>query len=168
MRTKRILLLLAAFSILLSGSLFGGDVDWNAFSANLTKALKSDNEGLQQSAMCMVIRYADNVEIPRDAVFDIVKVFRCAEDRNERMLALVTLHKIEDPWAMDFLKRHRRFEKEERLKQLCCCSVNTYYAKQDSLKSEKTEKILAEATDQVINDFNADTAQHFELSEYGF
>ncbi|MBN1559094.1 hypothetical protein JW998_02510 [candidate division KSB1 bacterium] len=142
------------------------EIDWDAFSKNLIVALKSDNPGLQQSAMCMIIQYADNLTIPRSAVFDIVKVFRSDKNDNVRLLALVTLHKIEDPWAMDFLRRHRQFERQTRVKQLCCCAVNTYYAKKDSLKAEKQEKILVQAQNELLKEHVA-AAGTMEI-QYGF
>jgi hypothetical protein len=170
MKTKHFILAITLFAILLSGSLFAApspNVDWDAFSKNLTKAISSGNEGLQQSAMCMIIRYGDNLTIPRETVFEIVRTFRTEKEKNVRLLALVTLHKIEDPWAMDFLKRHRRFEKEERVKQLCCCCVSTYYAKQDSIKMEKTRGILADATEDIVNQYYASAANQLNIEQYG-
>ncbi|MBN1464317.1 hypothetical protein JXA02_01055 [candidate division KSB1 bacterium] len=162
-------LAIVLFSLLAIGATAAvpNEIDWDAFSKNLTVALKSDNPGLQQSAMCMIIQYADNLAIPRSAVFDIVKVFRSDKNDNVRLLALVTLHKIEDPWAMDFLRRHRRFEQQTRVKQLCCCAVNTYYAKIDSLKAEKQEKILAQAQNELLNE-HVTAAQTMEIEQYGF
>jgi hypothetical protein len=142
-------------------------VDWDAFSENLSKAINSYNQVLKQSAMCMIIRYGDNLTIPRSTVFEIVRAFRTENEKNARLLALVTLHKIEDPWAMDFLKRHRRFEKEDRVKQLCCCCVSTYYAKQDSIKSQKTEKILVDATNDVLEQHFASAADMLNIQQYG-
>jgi hypothetical protein len=116
----------------------------------------------------MVIQYADQLTIPRSAVFEIVKVFRSSKDTNERLLTLVTLYKIQDAWAMDFLSRHRRFEKDPRVRQLCCNAVNIYYAKLDSDKAEKSEKVLAQAADKVINKDYAKAARMLEIEKYGF
>ena len=148
-------------SLFLTGTIFAtpDNVDWESFSKNLTAALKSDNSGLQQSAMCMIIQYADNVKVPRDAIFEIVKVFRSHDNENVRLLALVALYKTQDPWAMDYLQRHRRYEQESRIKKLCCCAVNTYYAKMDSLKAEKAEKILAQTQEKLVKDKLVKTAQ---------
>lgn len=170
MKTKVLFLVVILASFVLSGSAVAvpqPDVNWDAFSKNLSKAILSENEGLQQSAMCMIIRYAENLQIPRSTVFEIVRAFRTEQDKNVRLLALVTLHKIEDPWAMDFLKRHRRFEKEERVKQLCCCCVSTYYAKQDSIRLEKTRGILVDAETDVLNQFYANAAEQLNIQQYG-
>lgn len=172
MKSKFFILVFVLVSMLFSTQIFAEQetesVDWEAFSANLSKAIKSDNAGLQQSAMCMVIRYAENLAIPRDAVFEIVRVFRGDKNENVRLLALVTLHKVEDPWAMDFLRRHRRFEKEARVRKLCNCAVRVYYAKMDSLKAEKTEEILVKATDDLLDQYYATAAEHINLQDYGF
>lgn len=170
MKTKLFILAIVLLSLVFSAHVYSAapDIDWQAFSENLTRAIKSDNEGLQQSAMCMIIRHAENLSIPRDAIFEIVKVFRSDHDTNVRLLALVTLHRTEDPWAMDFLKRHRRFETEERIKKLCCCAVRTYYAKMDSLKTEKTQQILAQESQKVVEPYSAKAAEILHLDEYGF
>ncbi|MBN1481882.1 hypothetical protein EH223_06035 [candidate division KSB1 bacterium] len=173
MKAKLLLMTFVLLSLIISECVIGApkvpqNVDWQAFSENLAKAIKSDNKGLQQSAMCMIIRYAENLSIPRDAIFEVVRVFRSDGDTNVRLLALVTLHRAEDPWAMDYLKRHRLFEKENRIKKLCCCAVRTYYAKRDSLKADKTEQILAQKTHEVLESYSAQAAGMLNLDEYGF
>ena len=114
------------------------DVNWEAFSKNLVKALKSDNEGLQLSAMGMIVRYGDQLDVD-EAVFDIVRVFRLHDNSRVRILAMVTLHKMQNEWAMYYLKRNMEFESDECVKKQCCRIVNTYYAnlqKQNELKTE--------------------------------
>lgn len=142
-------------------------VDWDAFSKNLATAMKSDNPGLQQSAMCMMIQYGDNLNIKRDTVFDIVRIFRSDENKNVRLLAMIALYKIEDPWGMDYLKRHNRFESEKRIQTLCCCAVNTYYAKMDSLK-HPSETVLVQAEQKVVEDFYTQATETIQLDEFGF
>lgn len=108
-------------------------VNWDAFSKNLVRAIQHGNEGLQQSAMCMIIRYGDNLNV-KDARFDIVRIFRSHKNPKVRQLALVALYKIQDPWAMYFLSRNIRFEKDEAIKKLNCCIVNAYNAKKEAAK----------------------------------
>ncbi|MEJ2636870.1 MAG: hypothetical protein P8184_16470 [Calditrichia bacterium] len=108
--------------------------NWDAFSKNLVAALASGNEGLQLSAMGMIIRYSDSLNV-KDAAFDIIRVFKFHKNPNARRLAMVTLHKIGHPYAMYFLKRQIQFEKEDCIRKHCCCIVKDYYA--NKTKPEK-------------------------------
>lgn len=108
-----------------------GNVDWDQFSVNLVKALKSDNIGLRQSAMNLVIKYSDKLDV-NDAVFDVTKVFRSSNNEKERQLALITLYKMQNNWSMDFLKRHMKYEKNETIKHQIQAIVYEYYGSDDS------------------------------------
>jgi hypothetical protein len=117
------------------------NVNWNAFGKNLVKAIQSDNEGLQRSAMCMIIRYADYLSV-KDARFDIVRIFRSHKNPKVRQLAMVTLYHMKDDWAMYFLKRNIKFEKDECILKQNCCIVNTYYAEKEAKKANEKEGVI--------------------------
>lgn len=85
------------------------NVDWEIFSKNLVNALQSENEGLQQSAMQLVIKYDSRLDV-KDAVFDVMQVFRNHKNQKVRQLALITLTNMNSKWAMGFLKRQIQFE----------------------------------------------------------
>ena len=96
-------------------------VDWNSFSKNLVKAIASDNEGLQRSAMRLIIHHADKVDV-NQAVFDLVRIYRYHKDTKVRQLAIVALDKIHNKWAMGFLKRDLKFQESPVLqKQILAC-----------------------------------------------
>ena len=166
-RTSYLLGVLLIILVLLSSASFAKEVNWKMFADNLAVAMRSDNRGLQQSAMCMMIQYSDFLQMDRATVFDIVRIFRDDKDENVRLLAMVTLYKIEDPWAMDFLKRHRNFEEQSRIQKLCCCAVRSYYAKLDSIKTKTTDDILAKAEEDVVSQFSSAAGDYFQLDEYG-
>jgi hypothetical protein len=111
------LLVLAIAVVLVSGlqMVKASDVEWAKFSKNIVKALKSDSPGLQKSAMQMVIKYGDKLDVG-DAVFDVMRVFRNEKNRGERRLALAALVNMNNEWAMDFLKRQGEFEKDPVIK----------------------------------------------------
>ncbi len=90
-------------------------VNWTRFSDNLTQALKSDNIGVKYSAMQLVIRHSDYVNVS-DAVYDVMREFRNNENRKVRMLSLITLYKMNNSWALDFLERTQKFEKDDAVK----------------------------------------------------
>lgn len=122
-----LIVLLVSIPILaFSGEKAGDDqVDWNAFGKNLVKAIASGNEGLQRSAMRLIIRHADKVDVGQ-AVFDLVQIYRTNKDEKVRQLAVVTLYRIQNKWAMGFLKRDLKFEESPVLhKQILAC-LNEY------------------------------------------
>jgi hypothetical protein len=141
------------------------NVDWNAFSKNLQNAMFSENPGLQQSAMCMMVQYGSSLNIDRGTVFEIVRVFRSHKNENVRLLAMMALYNVEDSWAMDYLKRHNSFEKQGRVKRLCHCAVQTYYAKMDSIKNST---ILVNAENRVIAMHSAKADKDIDLEQFGF
>ena len=119
-----------------------GKTDWNAFSKNLVKAMASENVGLQMSAMQQIITYAENLDVS-DAVFDVVSVYRNHKNEQVRKLALTTLYKMNNGWAIDFLAREVRFEKSPQLKKQIyqiLCECDHRYARAES----KKDIILAE------------------------
>ncbi len=86
------------------------------FSKNLVNALKSDHEGIKATAMGMVIRYGDQVDV-KDAVIDVLRVYREHESESMRRLAVVTLGKMNSGMAISYLERAVQFEKSPALKQ---------------------------------------------------
>ncbi len=112
-----------------------GKGKWDVFSKNIVKAIKSPNEGLRFSAMGMIIRYGDSLNV-EDAVFDIMRLFRSHKDVRVRRLALVTLHKIQNKWIIYFLERNQNFEKNEGILRQSRFIVYDYFAR--DIKQEKT------------------------------
>jgi UDP-2,3-diacylglucosamine pyrophosphatase LpxH len=110
-------------------------VNWDVFGKNLTKALQSDNEGLQQSAMRLIIRHGDKLNV-KEAAFNVVHVFRTNKDPKVRQLAMVTLYNMRNDRAMYFLKRNIQFEKDENIRKFNCCIVNAYYAQKEAANKE--------------------------------
>ena len=119
-------------------------VNWEAFSKNLVMALGTTNTGLQLSAMGMIIRYSDKLQVD-EAVFDVMRIYRLYKDPQVRILALVTLHKIQNDWAMYYLKSNMRFENDERVKKFCSFVLNDYYTQKDRAKYKTEEPLLTDA-----------------------
>jgi hypothetical protein len=110
-------------------------VDWDVFGKNLVKAIQNDNEGLQQSAMQMIIRYGENLNV-KSAAFDVVHIFRTEKDPKVRHLAMVALYYMQNDRAMYFLKRNIQFEEDEFILKHNCCLVNAYYAQKETKQME--------------------------------
>ncbi|MEJ2055810.1 MAG: hypothetical protein P8X42_17995 [Calditrichaceae bacterium] len=92
------------------------NVNWDRFSEGLVQALQSDNAGLQQSAMQLVIRYGDKVDVGK-ARFDVMDTFLYSKDRKVRQLALITLSKINNTFDMGLLYGQLKFEKDPVIKR---------------------------------------------------
>ena len=141
---QRVKLLAAVFMVAVfffsagSQTVLADDVNWDAFSVNLVKALKSENDGLRRSAMSKVIKYGEKLNVD-EAVFDVMKVFRSNNNVKDRQLALVTLHKMQNSWAMDFLKRHLSLEKDDELKHQIQYVVYEYYGTDGSKMARDTK-----------------------------
>ncbi|KPJ96630.1 MAG: hypothetical protein AMJ53_00090 [Gammaproteobacteria bacterium SG8_11] len=121
-----------------------GKTDWNAFSKNLVKAFSSDNEGLQRSSLQLIIEHADSLKIPRNTVLDIVSVYRYHEKPCCRRLAMIALSKIQNGWAMDFLKRNIKYETDVEMKKQLEHIVFNYYGENSGLQVKPSGPVLAE------------------------
>ena len=131
MKNHKVTIYFIAFAILLmiisTTSAFATerDVNWDLVSENLENALQSNNPGLQQSAMRLIIQYADHVDVD-DAVFNMMCLYRHSDNSKVRQLALVTLHKIGDDYAMDFVKRNLKYETDEKIIKLSNAILSNY------------------------------------------
>ncbi|MBN2424186.1 MAG: hypothetical protein JXR46_01465 [Calditrichaceae bacterium] len=114
-------------------------VNWEAFSVNLVKAIKSGHPGLQQSAMQRIIRYADSLNT-KDAVYPLVQIFRFNDNDKVRRLAMVALAKINSDHAISYLYKYMKFEENVMIRHQCVCIINDYCKS----KSPKKEHEIAE------------------------
>ena len=99
------------------------NVDWVSFSKNLAANLASENTGVKQSAMQLIIKYSDKLELDDDSIFELVRVYRWEKDVKYRQMALVTLHSLKDKWAIEFIKQSYNFEYDPVLKHTIAAMV---------------------------------------------
>ena len=148
MKRSTICSLVLALTVLLffrsNGYAQSQQTDWDGFGKNLVKAVQSNNQGLQQSAMQLIIRHAENLKVT-DAAFDIVHIFRTQKDAGVRQLAMVALYHMKHDRAMYFLQRNLQFEKDEAVRKLNSTLVNAYYAGKETSQSEKKPVITISA-----------------------
>ena len=115
--------LVFSFTLMFSNVSFAKErVDWDAFSKNLVKALKTPNTGLQVSAMQKVITYSDKLNIS-DAALELVRLYRNHKDERVRQLALVTINATNNDWAAGIVKRDYDFEKSAKIKQVMAAII---------------------------------------------
>jgi len=91
------------------------EVNWDKFSDGLVMALQSDNIGVKLSAMQMVIKYGDKVDVVK-ARYDVMDTFLYSKNRKERQLALIALYKINNVLDMGLLERQYQFEEDPVIK----------------------------------------------------
>ncbi|MCB0259002.1 MAG: hypothetical protein KDE62_04675 [Calditrichaeota bacterium] len=113
--------------------------DWEVFGKNLVKAIQTGNEGLQQSAMQLIIRHADNLDVDA-AGLDILHIFRKSKNPKVRQLAMITLFKMQHKYAMFYLKRNLEFEKNDCIRKQCCCILKEYQAMLEREQAPASEK----------------------------
>ena len=146
MRTSRINLLTIALAVLFVLSSIvdahARKVNWEAFSENLVKAIKSGHPGLQQSAMQRIIRYADSLDI-KDAVYPLVQIFRFDDNDKVRRLAMVALAKINTDHAISYLYKYMKFEENVMIRHQCVCIINDYCKSQSPKKEHEIAELAA-------------------------
>ncbi|NOX90560.1 MAG: HEAT repeat domain-containing protein [Calditrichaeota bacterium] len=111
-------------------------VDWEAFSINLVKAVKSDNPKLQQSAMQHIIKYADKVNVD-DAVWTIARIFGFDKNPSVRRLAMVTLYKINTQKSLSYLQEYLSLEDNQSLKRQGNIMIKEYWIAQHATEEGK-------------------------------
>ncbi len=127
--------LVFSFVLITGNNLYAGDkefkcigcviekTDWKSFSNNLVEALKSENQGLQTSAMQHVIKYGTQVNVDR-AILDIVRLYRNDKDEQVRRMALVTIHATQNQFALDIVKHDLVFENNLKIRMTMLAILN--------------------------------------------
>lgn len=112
-----------------------GKFDWELISENLVVGIQSGNPGVQQAAMRLVIQHPEKLDV-NNALNELMHIYRFDDDTKMRQLALVTLHKMGNEYAMDFAKRNLDFENDEKIIKLSqaalcdCARKNLFVSKE--------------------------------------
>jgi hypothetical protein len=101
-------------------------IDWKSYGENLAWALRSDNIGLQRSALLTIIHKGENIELGK-GIYDLMNVYLTHEDERFRQLALIAIHKTQNDWAMNYLKARYHAEKSKKLKKLMAIILHDYF-----------------------------------------
>lgn len=83
--------------------------NWKHFSANLEQALKTPNLGLQQSAMRLVIKYGDKLNV-ENAMTDVMNLYRHTRNEQTRELALLTIYRMNHKKAIELLEEREEVD----------------------------------------------------------
>ena len=77
-------------------------VDWKLFSSGIKMALKGNNPGVQQSAICLLIKYGDKLDIG-DGISDLVAYYHRQQDQTSKKMALLAIYRINQEKAVYLL-----------------------------------------------------------------
>ena len=131
MKVRNILfgILVCSFFLVLNSGVNASDKherDWEAFSRNLVNAIKSQNKGLQSSAMQQIIVYSDSLNV-EESVRELANIYKSDKnDDNVRRLALQALYKIDRKYVADHFRRNIRFESNDQLRQDLIVMIQKY------------------------------------------
>lgn len=113
--------------------------DWQSFSENLMRALKSEHPGLQNSALQQIIQYADSLDLD-DAVYDIALIFRFDDNPRAQRMAAVALYKIHTRESVAYLCQNMKYVRNKSALRQCCAMVNEYCS---SLSPKQQQEFIA-------------------------
>jgi hypothetical protein len=92
-RLFTIITALLVFLFLSNGFAAEENVDVSKLNDGVIMAVKSDHQGLQASAMMMIIKHSDKIEVD-ELADDIYEIYASHENEKFRQLALIALHKM--------------------------------------------------------------------------
>ncbi len=130
-----LLVLVLVFSFTAFVSADNANAKWNTFSQNLVKSLTSENDGLKESAMQLIVEYADHVWV-HEAAFNIYNIYKTHESQKMRHLALITLYKIKNDWFMNELIEDIKTETSPVLRSQMISMVKEYYKNKSNDKTK--------------------------------
>lgn len=81
---------------------------------NLIKGVNSDNLGLKVSAAYILGEYKCD-----EAVIPLMRMFRNDENEDARIMAAISLYKLNDGRGIQALQKANLFEKSNRVKKIC-------------------------------------------------
>ena len=78
------------------------ETDWDLFSSGIKMALKGSNPGVQQSAILLLIKYGEQLDIG-DAVSDLIAYYHRQKDQTAKRMALLALYRIDRDEAVKLM-----------------------------------------------------------------
>lgn len=117
-------------------------VNWEAFSKNLVNGLTMENDGIQQTVLKHIITYGDRLDV-RDAVFDIIRIYKFNKDQRHRQMAVVALAKINTRFASYFLKRSIKFEANPTIRRQLMDYVYRQQQVELARQDSRVDKLIA-------------------------
>ena len=93
------------------------DAEWVAYGDVLEGALASDNRGVREGAVRMIIFYGEALGIDRRGAYQLTRIYREDADDRLRRMAVVALGQTGNGWGLDLLRRSVRYERTPEVRQ---------------------------------------------------
>jgi len=121
MKSKFNLLVTALLLVIFSGMSFAGDKQfpntrhsYSVIESNYLEGLKSDNLGLRESSAY----YLGEIKSER-AVIPLMRMLRESEEESSKIIAALSLMKIDHPMGVYLVKQQVKFNDSKRIRELC-------------------------------------------------
>ncbi len=107
---------------------------WNHFVQDQARLLGSSDRHLKEQALQNVIFvakvYSDKVDLS-PTVPGLLDIYRFDRNEDHRIMALSALHPIGNKEAMEFLRRHVREVKSDRVRTLTCAVLAEFFGREN-------------------------------------
>jgi len=90
-------------------------VNWKLFSGGIKMALESDNQGVKESAICLILKYGKKLDL-QDSLDDLVKFYRNQQAEQTQKLALLAIYKLDQQMAFKLLAERLESDQQDALK----------------------------------------------------
>lgn len=100
---------------------------WRAFESNIADGIRSDNEGVKQSALGQITRFGEYMDFTRDDVITVVREYRHAGIFRNRQLAITAIGSMSNRWGIEFLDMLSSTETSEQLQKSMKAVVDAYW-----------------------------------------
>jgi hypothetical protein len=89
---------------------------WKAFGSAVEHALESPNEGVQTSALRLIIAYGKEFNMSNSAVVDVMHLYREGHSEQIRRMAVVSLSNMHSDLAEGFLELSSQYERSDAVR----------------------------------------------------
>ena len=91
-------------------------LEWETFGRAVEAGLKSDNVGVQSTALRLIIEYKDQFQLSSSAVVSVMHLYREGQSEKVRRMAVVSLGSMNSNLGTGFLERSVQFEDSANVK----------------------------------------------------
>jgi len=90
--------------------------EWKKFGNAVSDALVSKNNGVQTSALRLIIAYGEHFDLSSSAVVDVIRLYREGKSEQIRRMAVVSLANMNSNLAIGFLELSSQHEQSNVVK----------------------------------------------------
>ena len=102
---------------------------WRSFEQNVAAGIRSENAGVQESALGQITKFGEFMDFTRDDVITVVRLYRDAGAFRNRQMAITAIGSMNDRWGIEFLDMLSATETSDQLKRSMKAIVDAYWEK---------------------------------------